>query len=101
MKQPDDLQDLVPIADVPRLLPRERGKRRVHTASVRRWCTRGVAGVKLQSVLVGRTRCTHQAWLAAFFAEVAAARAPKTAPPAQEQTRGARSDRLLRRHGLA
>ncbi len=55
-----DLQQetLIEISEVPRLLPRRASGKRIHISAVHRWVHRGVRGVQLESILVGRTRYT-------------------------------------------
>jgi hypothetical protein len=58
----------IPLADVPRLTwLRGRGGRRLHVATVHRWCTRGIRGARLEFVQRGGTRVTTEAALVRFF----------------------------------
>ncbi len=91
---PDDLSDLIPLREVGRHLPHRSG-RALHHSTVYRWATRGVAGVRLQTLRApGAGRCTTQQWLREFVAAVAALRDP----PATSS--GARTAATLARHGL-
>lgn len=105
--------DLIPLADVPRILPPRRGGKRIHPSCVFRWASEGVLGCKLRWISMGRCRVTRREWLEEFFAQVAAARDPAAAPEsegarrrpparraAQGQDRKARTAEVLRRHGL-
>lgn len=56
-----DLSQLIPSSRLPKLLPG-----RIHKSTVRRWWTRGVRGVQLQVVHIGRTPYTTNEWLEAF-----------------------------------
>lgn len=49
---------LIPIRDVPRLLPPRSSGRPVHISAVYRWVQRGVRGVRLETIQVGGTRYT-------------------------------------------
>jgi hypothetical protein len=62
----------VALAEVPRLpwIPRRRGGRRLHIATVHRWCSAGVRGVQLEYVQVGGTRVTTVEALVRFFASL-------------------------------
>ena len=46
---------------------------RVHISTVHRWRLRGVRGVKLETVLIGGSRCTSEEALYRLFAESTAA----------------------------
>src|SRR4051794_8032975 len=74
----DHLDDLIPLRDVPALLPRGRGGKRVHIATLYRWTDRGCRGVRLRHVQCGATRATTRQWLADFLAALTAA---GSAPP--------------------
>lgn len=50
-------EQLVPLSEVPTLLPRRRN-RKVHYQTVYRWTRKGVNGRRLESIKVGRTRFT-------------------------------------------
>ena len=51
-------EDLIPIRDVPKLLPPRPNGKRVHISAVYRWILRGVRGVCLESIRVGGTSYT-------------------------------------------
>ena len=59
-------EQLVPIRDVPRLLPRRSTGRRVHISAVYRWIAPGVHGVRLASIKIGGTTYTSAEALQAF-----------------------------------
>src|SRR4051794_37021555 len=61
-------EQAIPLADVPKLpwIPRRSG-RRLHVATVHRWCRRGVRGTRLQSVRLGGIRVPTEAALLRFF----------------------------------
>lgn len=58
------------LADVPRLLPRNRSRRRVHRASVYRWTKVGLQGIRLRSFRIGGRLATTCEELDRFFAAV-------------------------------
>ena len=58
---------LIPLAQVPAVLPRLRRGRKVHRSSVYRWSTKGCRGVQLESLQCAATRCTSRAALQRFF----------------------------------
>ena len=51
-------EELIPIREVPKRLPKKPGDKRVHISAVYRWMKKGVRGVKLDSVSIGGTRYT-------------------------------------------
>lgn len=53
---------------------RDTAGRRLHLSTVHRWRLRGVAGVKLETVLIGGRRYTSREALQRFFARSTAAR---------------------------
>lgn len=92
MTRPIDLGRLIPLSKVPELpcLPDGRRGRRIHVATIRRWASRGVGGVRLRVTRVGGMTCTTEGWLHAFFDAVSAQQQPspdapagRTADPAQ------------------
>ena len=68
------LRALFPLAEAPNRLPRRRG-RKVHKSAPYRWQSAGIAGVRLQAVLVGGELHTSEQWLLEFFRAVTAAKA--------------------------
>lgn len=60
-------EELLSLPAAARLLPRRRGGKKVHTATLYRWTTAGLKGVVLESLQVGGTRCTSQQALQRFF----------------------------------
>lgn len=51
-------EELIPLRDVPKLLPRRPNGKRLHISAVYRWKERGVNGMKLETVKVGGTTYT-------------------------------------------
>jgi len=60
-------------------MPRRDG-RPLHVATLYRWASRGVNGIKLSTVMVGRTRCTTEQELSDFFKALTEADMSKLAP---------------------
>ena len=50
-------EQAIPLADVPRYVPKRRGKK-VHYSTVYRWATKGARGRKLETILSGGLRYT-------------------------------------------
>lgn len=59
-------EQLIPIRDVPRLLPPRSTGRRVHISAVYRWIARGVHSVRLASIKIGGTTYTSIEAIQAF-----------------------------------
>src|SRR5689334_16919503 len=56
--QDPSLSELITLAQAADELPRRRGGRKTHRATLYRWTDTGCRGVKLQFTQVGATRCT-------------------------------------------
>ena len=54
------VENLIPLRDVPRLLPPRPNGKRLHISSVYRWTLRGVKGVRLETVKIGGTAYTSR-----------------------------------------
>jgi len=105
------LDDLIPLAELPKKIPAAPGGRRLHCHVPYRWAGKGLGGVVLRSVtLPGTGMFTTLAWYRAFVAEVAAVRAGRVAdarPPRTGQhtdhrpnDRATATEEVLSRHGL-
>lgn len=72
------------MADWAKALPPRNGKR-VHISTLYRWTTRGVRGVRLETLPLGGTLATSREALERFFAELARVRSggADDAPPAR------------------
>jgi Protein of unknown function (DUF1580) len=64
------------LAQAARRLPRLRAGRPVHPATLWRWSTKGVRGVKLETAMVGGVRVTSEAALSRFIAALSSLPAP-------------------------
>jgi hypothetical protein len=83
--------DLMPLAQAARSLPKLRDGRPVAPSTLWRWSAHGLHGVRLAIIRVGGTTCTSRTALREFFAAVDAARTqPDSAPLAR--LRPTRSD---------
>jgi len=54
-------------ADAAKTLPCRRSGKRCNVATIYRWMTNGVRGIKLESICVGASRCTSKEALQRFF----------------------------------
>jgi hypothetical protein len=61
-------ETVLPFAAAARRLPRLRADRPVNPATLWRWGSHGLRGVRLETCRVGGTRCTSMEALARFFA---------------------------------
>jgi len=59
-------ETLVPLSQVPKLLPPRSNGKRLHISAVYRWAQRGVRGVKLESIRIGGTTYTSREALQRF-----------------------------------
>jgi hypothetical protein len=62
-------ESLLTLRDAARELP-GRGGKRVHIATVWRWAKRGVRGHRLETTLVGGTRCTSRQAVQRFLLQL-------------------------------
>ena len=60
-------ETIISLTDAAKELPRRRGGKRPHIATLYRWTTSGCRGVQLEYVQIGGTRCTSREALARFF----------------------------------
>ena len=63
------LSELFPISELPARLPKKKGKK-ISMWTALRWCISGVRGVKLRSLMIGKTRTTCDRWVLSFFQEL-------------------------------
>jgi hypothetical protein len=107
------LDELISLKDLAALLPRRRGGKKTHVATLFRWTNCGLHGQRLRYVQVGNTRCSTVTWAHEFFTALASkshsdAPAPTTpsAAPLATRTPAARrkaieaADRELERKGV-
>jgi len=59
-------EELLSLADAARALPRLRKDRKVHVSTLYRWISRGVRGVRLEALKIGRTVVTSREALQRF-----------------------------------
>lgn len=72
-------ETLLSLTEATKALPTVNGKRHA-IPTLWRWCRRGVRGVRLEYVRMGRNIATSQAALNRFFNALAAADVPPTSP---------------------
>jgi hypothetical protein len=74
--------DVLSLTQAARLLPPLRGGRPVHPATLWRWSSQGIRGIRLPIARVGGTAVTTRAALRQFLADVEAVRRPVAPAPA-------------------
>jgi len=60
-------EDVMSLTEAARILPKRRAGKRTHVATLYRWSTKGLRGVKLEVIQVGATRCTSREAIQRFF----------------------------------
>lgn len=91
-------EHLLPVRDVPKLLPRRPNGRRLHISAVYRWIQRGVGGVRLEAVKIGGTTYTSREALERFAQQRSGDFAdPGQRSPSPPRTRERRREQARRR----
>ena len=63
-------EGLIPVGQIPKLLPPRPNGKRVHISACYRWITRGIRGVKLEVVRIGGSTYTSHEAIARFAAHL-------------------------------
>jgi len=63
-------ETLIPVGQIPKLLPPRPNGKRVHISACYRWITRGIRGVKLEVVRIGGSTYTSHEAIARFAAHL-------------------------------
>lgn len=80
-----DREQLVPLREVPRILPRRANGRHPHLSAIYRWVRKGIGGVVLESVRIGGVSYTSLEALQRFAERLTApstSRVPESRPKA-------------------
>lgn len=90
-------EELISLHAAARLVPSSRtpGTSGIHVATIHRWSRKGIKGKRLETVLVGGVRYTSAAALARFVRSLNEGVPALLAPPAREQQRVKKTERLL------
>ena len=84
-------EELLSLPAAAKFLPRRRGGKKVHTATLYRWTTNGLRGVVLESLQIGGTRCTSREAMERFFERLNRVPTQHRSPATRsQQTRQAR-----------
>jgi len=89
-------EELIRLTELPGRLPRTRKGKTPHPSSIIRWWKKGVAGVKLETIIVSGERYTSTQAVQRFFAAQTAARDAASQPAEQQKPTAAarrRTDR--------
>lgn len=90
-------EDLVTLRQAAKLVPSNHGKS-IHISTIHRWISRGVGGVRLESVAIGGRRYTSINAVERFIKRLST---PSTGePPAREIPSDKITDAKLDEHGL-
>ena len=95
-------EELMTLTKATRLVPRRRGERLTHVSTLHRWATRGLRGVRLETVQVGGSKCTSREALDRFFSALsqAASAADDATPPCRPVRAAAMRSALRDLEGL-
>lgn len=95
--------EVVSLAEAARMLPRRRGGKRPHVATLYRWSQGGCRGVRLETIQVGGTRCTSRQAIARFCARLSSVKddAPTRPPTRRQRTKSIeRAEKSLAAAGM-
>ena len=85
-----DKEDLISLCDIPDVVPRSKGQKKLSKSTVRRWVTYGITGVDpLETIRYGSAVYTSRQALDRFFARVRAVKCPRRGQPQPETNRSA------------
>jgi len=71
-------ETLIPIREAPRHLPKRPNGKRIHISACYRWISRGVRGVRLDSIKIGGSTYTSMEALQRFAERLGARKLPNT-----------------------
>lgn len=96
-----DTESLIPLSEVPKILPTRKGKR-VHISTVFRWMRSGARGKVLDTILVGGIRYTSREELSRFVRAGSEGEVRQQCPVAKRRahSRDAHTSRVLGENGL-
>ena len=84
------------LAEATRVLPRRHGKT-VHLATLYRWHSRGLRGVRLETIRIGGRLCTSWEALQRFFERLSTGEVP---PPTKPSRAATAAEKKLERRGF-
>lgn len=92
----------IPLIDAAKFAGRRRGGRPTHVSTVRRWCDKGVDGVRLECINIGKIKHTSVPALLRFFTALTPSTADATPirTPDQLSRAACRAEAELNRAGI-
>ena len=88
------------LTEAARHLPRRRAGKRPHVATLYRWISRGLRGVKLEAIRVGGTLCTSQEALQRFCERLSAADSEPSQRTTAQRERATAAEAELAAQGI-
>jgi hypothetical protein len=88
-------EEILPLSEAARRLPRRRRGRQVAVSTLYRWATVGIRGIRLEVIQIGGTKCTSQQALERFFDQLTNLGNAASQPPAEAYRRDAETERQL------
>lgn len=86
------LEQVVSLTSATKLLPPRRKGARPNVATLYRWAQTGIRGIRLETIMIGGTRCTSTESLQRFFDAITAASEPAPVPQPPRNTRQRRKE---------
>ena len=80
--------DLISLSDLPSRIPSGHGNKKIAVATVRRWATKGINGVVLDSMIIGSRSYTTPGAFALFCNKIAEVKRKGRAAAAKPQQAG-------------
>ena len=80
-------EQVLSLTDAAKILPRRRAGKRPHVATLYRWASRGLRGVKLETIQVGGTLCTSREAVQRFCEQLSESDATPSPTPSSTRKR--------------
>ena len=69
-------ENLIPLNEVPKLLPRRKSGKTLHISAIYRWRQKGIKGIRLETAILGGTTYTSKEALIRFSERLTGRRRP-------------------------
>ena len=92
-------EEVLTLKDAAAILPRRRRGRKPHISTIYRWATRGLKGLRLETLQIGGTLCTSVEALQRFFEQLTRS-TPQDTPPASRRRSIAQAESELNDAGI-
>ena len=83
------VEGAVPFREATKLIPKRRDGRATHVATIFRWASVGIRGIKLESIQLAGTKCTSKPALSRFFQRLTAQETGQPIPGRTDSQRDA------------